>query len=164
MSLWIWFTQNPQVVFNIVLGLTTAYIAYQQWQANTFKLRMDLYDRRLRLYQEVNKIVGIIVRDANVELPDLWAFVASTAEADFLFGPEIREYLEEIFTRGNKLRSANREYRDATQRIPPGYDHNRVVQEMDEQCSWFAGQLTGQPNIAKQKFAVYLDVSQMKRR
>src|SRR6266478_4973481 len=47
-------------------------------------------------------------------------FGASTAEADFLFGSEIRQYLDEISTRAGKLRSANVQYRDRTQTVPPG--------------------------------------------
>ena len=84
-------------------------------------------------------------------------FGAATAEADFLFGPEIRLYLEEISTRAAKLRSANVQYRDLHQPVPQGYDPEKIVNQMNEQVTWFTEQLVG--SIAKDKFREYLNIS-----
>lgn len=84
-------------------------------------------------------------------------FGASTAEADFVFGPEIRQYLDEISTRAAKLRSANVQYKDYTQPVPAGYDHEKIVNEMGTQTAWFVEQLVG--FIAKNKFGKYLNIS-----
>jgi hypothetical protein len=78
-----------------------------------------------------------------------------SAEADFLFGPEISKHIEEIFSRGLKLRTAMRQYRDAFQGKPPGYDPVKIANESDEQLGW----LTVQFEPTKQKFAKYLKVT-----
>lgn len=98
----------------------------------------------------------LIMREADVKLEDLMAFRANTAEADFLFGPEIPKHLEEIFSRGLKFRAVMKQYRDAYQEKPPGYDPLRIENESAEQLRW----LTEQFEPTKQKFAKYLRVSE----
>lgn len=137
------------------IAIIATYIAWQQWRTNQQKLNLERYDRRLHVYEEVRKILSIISRDADVDYPDLIEFRTSVSEADFLFGPEISKYLDEIFERGLKLRRWNKQYRDSTQEKPEGYDHQKVVNGMDEELTW----LTEQFGPAKEKFRKYLDIS-----
>lgn len=138
-----------------VIAIVVAYIAWQQLKTNQQRLKLERYDRRLRVYEEVRKILSIIVRDAKVSLDDLFKFHTSVSEADFLFGPEIPEYIDEIFKRGVSLRRWNKEYRDFKQEVPEGYDHKKVVDEMHKELTW----LTEQFEPAKQKFRKYLNLS-----
>ncbi len=88
---------------------------------------------------------------------DLMTFKVSTAEADFLFGSDIPQYINEIYSRGLKLRTANARFRDHTKHhnSPPDYDHQKVCDEMHTQLIW----ITEQFSIAKEKFKKYLDIS-----
>lgn len=138
-----------------LIAVVATYIAWQQWNTNKQKLVLDRYDRRLRVYGEVIKILSIIIRDAKASYDDLLKFRSSVSEADFLFGPEIAEYIDEIYKRGVKLQYWNLTYRDYTQEMPPGYDHNKVVEGMHAELTW----LTEQFGPAKQKFKKYLDIS-----
>lgn len=70
----------------------------------------------------------LVLRDFKPEINDLQAFSIDTAEADFLFEPEISEYLSAIYHGAWRLRSAKDEYRDFTQRASPDYDHNKGSQ------------------------------------
>lgn len=76
---------------------------------------------------------------------------------DFVFKPEIRQYLDEISTRAAKLRSATVQYKDFTQSVPAGYDHEKIVNEMGTQSAWFVEQL--ERFVAKNKFGKYLNIS-----
>ena len=40
-----------------IIAIVTVYIAYQQWKTNELKLKLEKYDRRLRVYEEVIKIL-----------------------------------------------------------------------------------------------------------
>jgi len=40
-----------------LIAIITTYIAYQQWQGNKLKLKMERYERRLRVYQEMVKML-----------------------------------------------------------------------------------------------------------
>jgi hypothetical protein len=143
-----------------VIAIITTYIAWQQWQGNKQKLKMDGYERRLRVYQEVVKMLKTCANGQIREFSVILDFGAATAEADFLFGPEIRQYLDEISTRAAKLRSANVQYRDFTQPVPENYDHEKIVNEMTTQTAWFVEQLVG--FVAKNKFGQYLNISEVK--
>lgn len=138
-----------------MIAIVAVYIAWQQWKTNQQRLNLERYDRRLRVYEEVKKILSIITRDANANTEDLLRFRTSVAEADFLFGSEIPEYIDEIYKRGLNLWNWNRQYRDYTQVKPEGYDHEKVVEGMHRELTW----LTDQFEPAKQKFNKYLDIS-----
>ena len=137
------------------IAIIATYIAWQQWKTNQQKLNLERYDRRLVVYEEVRKILSIIVRDANVSYEDLLKFRTAVSEADFLFGEEIPAYIDEIYKRGINLHRWNEEYRDYRQEIPEGYDHKKVVDEMHRELKWLAEQF----DPAKEKFRKYLDIS-----
>lgn len=139
-----------------LIAIIATYIAWQQWQGNRLKLNMDRYDRRLRIYQEVLKMLRTC-SNRKPDWPDVINFGSSSAEADFLFGPEIRQYIDEIISRASELIAAKAEYRDFTQPAPPEYDHNKVVKEMMTQVKWFTEQIVGFG--AKKKFTKYLNIS-----
>ncbi|MDP3515507.1 MAG: hypothetical protein Q8S20_22410, partial [Sulfuritalea sp.] len=86
-----------------LIAIVATYVAWQQWQTNRLKFILDRYDRRLRVYEEVRKILSIILRDAKASYEDLLKFRTAVSEADFLFGPEVPEYIDEIYKRGVKL-------------------------------------------------------------
>src|SRR5260221_8144077 len=119
-----------------LIAIIATYIAWQEWKGNRLKLKMDRYDRRLRVYQGVVKMLRNCANGELREFAAIIEFGASTVEADFLFGPEIRKYIDEISSRAAKLRSANVQYRDRTQSVPPGYDHEKIVNESSEQTNW----------------------------
>ena len=137
-----------------VIAIIAVFIAYQQWKTNQQKLNLDLYDRRLKVYEEVKKILSLILRDADASSDDLLIFKISVSEADFLFEKEIPLYIDEIYKRGVSLRRWNKEYKDYTQTPPAGYDHKKVCDEMDKELMW----LTEQFEPAKEKFKKYLQI------
>ncbi|MDS4031964.1 MAG: hypothetical protein RKO66_18110 [Candidatus Contendobacter sp.] len=106
-----------------LIACVATYIAWQQWQTNKQKFVLDRYDRRLKVYEEVRKILSIIVRDAKASYEDLLKFRTAVSEADFLFGPEIPAYIDEIYQKGVQLQYWSGEYRDYSQEKPDGYDH-----------------------------------------
>lgn len=149
------FIEISKAFLTPVIAIVATYIAWQQWKTNRQKLNLERYDRRLNVYEEVRKILSIIVRDAKASTEDLLKFRTSVSEADFLFGPEIPQYIDEIYKRGLNLWRWNQEYRDYTQEKPEGYDHNKVVEEMHKELTWLSEQF----EPAKEKFKKYLDIS-----
>ena len=64
----------------------------------------DRYDRRLRIYEEVKRLLSIITRDANIGIEDLLKFRVATSEADFLFGSDVTAYIDELYKHAADLR------------------------------------------------------------
>jgi hypothetical protein len=79
-----------------LIAIVTAYIAWQQWKANERRLILDRYDRRLKIYQRVIEFIALSCRDFQPKPHEVIAFRGATAEADFLFGPEIGAYIQEL--------------------------------------------------------------------
>jgi hypothetical protein len=148
--------QVLQGLLTPVIGLTTLYIAWQQWKGNKLKLVLDRYDRRLSVYAHVVGFLRLVQRDFKPEMKDILQFTFDTAEAGFLFRPDIAEYIDEMCKRALELQAFRAEYRDLFQPSPPaGYDHNKVVTGIHEQEVWFTKQLA----VVKQQFKEYLDIS-----
>lgn len=138
-----------------VIAAITVYIAYQQWQTNRRRLELDLYERRLQVYQAVTRFIGKVVKDLSPDVQDFSEFWRNTAEADFLFESDVRDYLEELATHAANLWKWSNEYRDNRQVRPEGYDHSRVVEGQYEETQWFAIQF----GEARQLFAKYLNLT-----
>jgi hypothetical protein len=139
------------LIFNALLtpliAIVTTYIAVQQWKSNQLKLRMDRYDRRLQIYKDVLKFLKAMGVSARPRMEDALAFYGATAEADFLFGPEISDFIQEAMTRAFPLCRANMEQSNV--REPLARD------EVTEEMKWFVGQVY----IAKKIFKKYLDIN-----
>ena len=136
------------------IAIVTTYIAWQQWRINKKKFDLERYDRRLRIYEEVRKILSIIMRDARASYEDLLRFRSAVSEADFLFGQEIPAYIDEIYKRGIQLESWIRQYRHSGQETPPGYDHQKVCDGIHREEEWLFAQF----DPAKEKFKKYLHI------
>ena len=142
-----------------VIAAIAVYIAYQQWQTNRRRLDLDLYDRRLRIYQAVSQFISRVLTDLSPEPQDFSDYWRNTAEADFLFGTDIRDYLRTLAARAAELRRWRSEYRDYTQSKPEGYDHSKVVAGRARESKWFAEQ----PEAARRLFGKYLNVAPARR-
>ena len=139
-----------------LIAIVATYIVWQQWKTNKQKLNLEKYDRRLRFYEEVVKILSIVLRDAKASVDDLLRFRTSVSGADFLFGSEIPEYIDEIYKRGLNLCRWSEEYRDRNDIKPEGYDHQKVVAEKHKELNWLSEQF----EPAKKKFAKYLNINE----
>jgi hypothetical protein len=143
-----WYLQGS---LTLLIAVITVNISRQQSKTNERRLRLETYDRGLRVWEEVRKVLGIVTRNADISTDDLGSFMRATAEADFLFDEEIPAYIEEMYRRGLKLWSANKRYKET--RATPQFDP-KVVDESQAELTWF----TEQYKIALAKFKKYLNV------
>ena len=130
-------------------------IAWQQWKTNRRKLDLDLYEHRLRVYQAVTLFIRRVLVDDSREPQDFADFRRNTAEADFLFGEDVRDYLEELVTHATEWRKWDSQYRARGQPMPEGYDHREVVDGKTREAEWFGDQL----EKARQLFKEYLKLT-----
>lgn len=145
-----WYLQGA---LTLVIAFVAVQIARQQAKTDRTRLRLETYDRKLHVWEEVRKVLGIVTRDANISTDELGTFMRATAEADFLFDEEIPKYLEEMYRRGLKLWSANKRY-DQTLETPQ-FDP-KVVEESNAELGWF----TEQYKVALEKFKKYLSINE----
>ena len=147
--------QLLQGLLTPLIAAIAVYIAWQQWKTNERKTVLDRYDRRLRVYQRVIEFVSLVLIDFKPQPREIARFRAEVAEADFLFGPEIPAYIQELSTQALQSWRALTDYEKLTNSPLQGHDHQPLADEMHNRETW----LTQQHAAALQKFKKYLDVS-----
>ena len=99
----------------------------------------EVYDRRIAIYRAFRKLVLSALRDAEVSLQELGNFAEATDEALFLLGPDVSEYLREVYSKGVRLYYTSGRIRN--ERLDPKEDYSGVVRENAEVLNWFSQHL-----------------------
>ena len=76
------------------IAAVVAGIAFLQWQTAREKVLLDLFDKRFALYDEVRSVVGRHLT-SGIDQPDIFDFARATSRSQFLFGPEVRTFLDQ---------------------------------------------------------------------
>jgi hypothetical protein len=82
-----------------------AKIAEQQAETNKLQYRLALFDRRMKVFDATTALFTEILKDAKVDLPQLYNFYGKAREHELLFGLEVKTYPDEVFRKGLELRT-----------------------------------------------------------
>ncbi len=80
----------------LLVGIGVALVGYSQWRTANQRVVLDLFDRRIKVYDKIEDVLGSIVRHGTARHEDFRAFVQAKAEARFLFGNDVSDYLEKL--------------------------------------------------------------------
>ena len=133
-----------------VIGIAVVYIAYQQHKTNRNKLRLDLYDRRFKLYNEITSLLGSIVQKGDVSDDDLAGCLRNTKEAVFLFKEDIPKYIDELYEQACELQYLEKVIGNKV----PGADIEKALEKRAEIFGWFPKQF----RECTEKFKKYLSL------
>jgi hypothetical protein len=140
----------------LFLSLAVAIIAALQWRVADNKLRLDLFDRRYKVYDATRKFLSVILREAKFTHSELFEFYAGISDAEFLFGADVTEHLEKIRKRAVHLQAAQQIYEP----LPVGDERSQHVQAEHDDLLWLTDQIT---EITK-TFAPYLGFANVRLR
>ena len=101
------------------------------------------------------KSSALVVRDGSINLQTLLEFYSSVSESHFLFGPEITEYIDQIYKHGTELGLLTEEREHSQTHRPESYDHKKAAPLIRMELEWFVRQ--SEP--AREKFMKYLGLS-----
>lgn len=141
-------------IATLIVGFLVAFVAFQQWLVARHKLRLDLFDRRYKIYDATRKFLSVIVARADFEDSQLFEFYAGTSDAEFFFDADVVDYLAEIRKRSVDLRTHNKIFSP----LPVGEERSRHVQGSHDQLVWLGEQLTSMKTV----FAPYLGFAHIK--
>jgi hypothetical protein len=142
--------------FTLVLGISVAIVAWLQWWIALNKLRLDLFDRRYKVYDATRTFLAAILREAKFTNSQLFEFYAGTSDAEFLFGADVVEHVAKIRKRALHLQTAQTLYEP----LPVGDERSKHVQAAHDDLSWLTDQITA---ITK-TFAPYLGFANVRLR
>lgn len=95
--------QWAQAIAVIVLPFIGATIAYEQMQIQRANLQNALYEKRYGVFNATRKFLSNVLTGGNVQEQDWRDFLIGTADAGFLFGPEIKEFIKELREHGSNV-------------------------------------------------------------
>jgi hypothetical protein len=129
-----------------VFGL---WIAYRQWRTAQNRLKLDLFDRRLIVYEAAREIIVTVRTSGKVTNEAEFKYFANTRGAIWLFNPEIVRYLdEELWRKIVDLGALESELEG----LPAGEERSKNVREQRVIKNWLGEQL----GVMEKKFAPFL--------
>jgi hypothetical protein len=84
----IW-TQGLQLAGTFAVAIFVAIIAYRQWKTAHQRLVFDLFERRMKLYDDARNALGVVLRTGNAPNDQIAEFSEVSERAKFLFGDEV---------------------------------------------------------------------------
>jgi len=138
---------KPEYIFTtitIMIGVFVAYTAYNQYRLSKEKFKLDMFDKRYGVYKNTQVFLTKILRDAKIEMEDIFEFRAGTQDSVFLFKEDIPNYLKNI---DNKALDFWRIHKSLG-----GVPKSKMANEQSKLLKCFANQLLE----LKDKFAPYL--------
>lgn len=135
-----------------VIALVLARIAYKQQKTNELKIRADLYDRRISVFNAVTDLLGAVGVSATIEFEQLRTFLQKTRESYFLFGSEIPDYLDRLYKAGVDFRHQDKKL---ISNLPVGPERTALAEANGELGKWFLDQF----EESRKKFEPYLNLT-----
>ena len=77
----------------LLIGTGVGVVSYQQFRLAREKFKLDLFEKRFSVFAAARRLLTVVLSEANVTLPHLFEYRAAVAEATFLFGKDITDYL-----------------------------------------------------------------------
>ena len=139
-----------------IIGVAVVYVAWQQYKTNRKKFRLDLYDRKLKVFEGLTTLLQHIVRQNTATGVQVQQYKMATLEAVFLFNEDIVNYLNEVKSKVHKLQSANKII-DAKL---PAEKQTKASSEQSDLLDWFNIQLTKSTD----KFREYMSFEEKARK
>lgn len=117
--------------------------------------RLSLYDRRLKVFQAVREILAMMYTVVSND-EKLFKLLSETREAEFLFGAEIKDYIEDVYRHASRLSGAYKQLLAILGTAPPEA-RKRLADVESEEVKW----ATAEARVVAEKFKQYLDLSEV---
>ncbi len=98
----------------VLIAAIGAFIAYGNYKNAAVKLQLDLFDRRYKVFEAAKKLLATMTRDGDVNITELLEFNFAVAESDFMFGPDVSDYIDELRKKAGALHVAGKRMRADT--------------------------------------------------
>ena len=93
-----------------LIGVIAAYIAFQQYKTNKNRERREARHAQLSVYTRVKRFLNTVDSTGNVSEKTYTDITEAIAEADFLFGDDITEWLSELQDYADEYRRLEDEF------------------------------------------------------
>lgn len=135
-----------------IVAVFGIYIATQQWRTARNKLKLDLFDKRLAVYEATRSFLASIITSGKITQENEMLFLAGTRGAKWLFGNEIEQYIDkQLWNQSNKLICLQSTFDS----LPSPEERESNIKKQTEIKLWFNNQLV---NEVDNKFSQFLSL------
>lgn len=99
------------------------------------KITPEIYNLRIPIYHAYRDFVTKVLRDAKIDMQDLFEFASKTHESLFLYDERIADFLSLIFQKGNRLQYLNKLI--SNPRLVEEGKWNSIIEEESDLIQWF---------------------------
>lgn len=134
-----------------VIGFGAVTIAYWQQRTAKNKLHLDLFDRRLPVFEAAMKLAGIIISKGNISREEVREFAIASRSVRFLFDQKLQDYCDELHDTA-LIVWAGKQKIDGS---PLGDERATSSELLTERIVWFNEQLS---NEIPKRFTPFLRI------
>lgn len=140
----------PAALISLVLGYVAFLVQRHQANVATAKLNLDLFDRRYKIFEATWSELSNAVQNESAQMSNS-SFTNLFPTAEFLFGKEIRAYMQEVSKNCTNLWMIQQKTR-TNQNIVP----QNLINDQTDLTNWFFKQAS---DDCRGRFGPYLDFS-----
>lgn len=115
-------------------------------------ISVETYRARIPVYNAYRTLLSKVMREARVEMADLFTFANDTHEALFLYGEEVANYLNDVYRHGVGLWASQREMEHPERHSEDAW--RTIVEKNLDLILWFSNGFSE----ARMKFLKYLRI------
>lgn len=80
----------------ISVAKSQADTAARAWQTSNEKLVLELFDKRLKVYEEIREVIAEVARSGTARSDTLGRFYRAIDRVPYFFGQEVQDFIEQI--------------------------------------------------------------------
>jgi hypothetical protein len=111
-----------------VIAILAVMIAYHQYKIQAYRVRMDLFDRRLKIYNAIMDFMNHIRRHGDAGNDQIFELIKQTVDSKFLFKGKIKLHIDSLLQKALALQEVNKQL--ANPSLLVGDERTRLVKEM----------------------------------
>ena len=119
----------------LVLGSLGTWIAYNQYRTNRDKLRLDLFEKRLEAYEQLQRYFSCLEHDGHVGHKAILILNQARYKSLFLFGDDINKHIEEVAEKGREMLKIHQKLYGA-KALPVGEYRSEICDKEAELMEW----------------------------
>lgn len=99
-----WWMQWIQAIAVLSIAGVGAWIALKQAMIAEAKLRLELYEKRFKVFEATRKLFDTILMNGHAETKEIIEFNVAVVDAIFLFDKDVQDFLSRFRFNANRLR------------------------------------------------------------
>lgn len=150
-----------KTIIGTLISILLAYVAYQNYKIGKAvyyvqkdKLRLDLFDRRYKIFQAVQELLDTFILSGTFTRKDISIFVNNSTSAEFLYGKDVKEYVDEIWKKALRLIHLGEKLKNENLTVEK---REEIGLEMEKLELWFSDQAKESKNLFKKYLHFSID-------